>query len=304
MNTDYLLKYLGEQYAIINPRIKSTLETRGDRKAYWIEGDQVQCVVKTLSSPLLVYSVLNDFRPNCFRFPQIIPTRNGEFTPRFRKNYIVNMEFITGKEIISPDLGFYRNYGRIAACLHRQPENGLARGRLLSECVEIARISITDVPIPKQQKSVLLDFLNRVKFSPIMSLGVTHGDLSYYNILKNEDGYAVVDVDDMSFGPVAYELGLILAFGFVLTEHDFIKLGMPCSNQLRFLSNEFVSFWDAYYRDCSLLLEDLRAVIDCALVACAECVYSEKDSEMIQANYERFCYIQEHRDEILKIMTL
>lgn len=302
MNPAFLLDHLRKNYAINDPKLVAVLETRGARGAFHIKSSQSQFVAKIIESPLTIFSALNLFQPSYFKFPKITANMTGEYVTKFYNSFVVLMEFVEGNEIIPPTFKFYSDYGKIVADLHKLPTNNLLHGESLNSQVKKLQKFVTSLKISNEIKDSLLCFLGSVSFPAALTNGIIHGDISYYNILKNENQYYLIDVDDMIHGQIVCDLGFVLAYSFILTESDFSKLNLKSTSHTCFLIRELAEFFKKYLQINKLSRSDLAAIVDCALLVCIKNIYSKEDDQLIKVNYERFCSLGQHRKTIDEII--
>ncbi len=108
----------------------------------------------------------------------------------------------------------------------------------------------------------------------------------------------LIDLDDISRGPIAYDFGQIIAFMFNFTPFDFSRFGMKTKrgSETIFLKNEFELFLKNYSQKIKLSKKDVEILPKMAMLACAENIYF--NGGIYKWNYKRFKKIEEEKDLI------
>ncbi len=295
-----IIEKIKKEYNFKNPVFLKKLETRGKRSAFLIGNDKNKYILKTvpnnkeLIARLEFVSKINKEGVN---LPAIINTKSNKKYFSQSGNILFLSEFIDQKEN-RPSRYFFSELGRVVGEFHKiKIKNSKIPELNIGEKIKKLKTLFFKKSINAQIKKEIISFCN--SFSPISgaTTGLVHGDISYFNVLGRKKLF-LIDLDDISRGPIVYDLGQMIAFMFNFTPFDFSRFGIKTKHKSEtiFLKNEFELFLENYSQKIKLLKKDIEILPQMAMLACAENIYF--DGGIFKWNYKRFKKIEEEKDLI------
>lgn len=292
-----MIEKIKKEYNLKNPIFLKKLETRGKRNAFLIENDKNKYVLKIVpNSKELIEKLefVSKIKKKGVNFPAIVSTKSNKGYFLQSGNILFLLEFINQKEN-RPSRYFFSELGRVVGEFHKMK---IGSGEIPELDIEgkIEKLKATfskkniDVKIRKE----IINFCN--SFSPIFgtTTGLVHSDISYFNVLGRKKLF-LIDLDDISRGPIIYDLGQMIAFMFNFAPFDFSRFGMKTKHTSTpiFLKNEFELFLKNYSQKIKLSRKDIKILPEMAMLACAENIYF--NGEIFKWNYKRFKKIEEEK---------
>jgi len=296
-----IIEKIKKEYNLKNPVFLEKLETRGKRSAFLIRNDKNKYVLKVIpNSKELIERLefVSKIKKQGVNFPAIISTKSNKKYFLQSDNILFLSEFIDQKEN-RPSRYFFSELGRAVGKFHKIKikNSKIPKSKIEGKIKKLKAIFLKkkiDIKIRKE----IINFCNSFSVISGMTTGLVHGDISYYNVLGKEKLF-FVDFDDVSQGPIVYDLGQMIAFMFNLIPFDFPKLGMKMKQVSKpfFLKNGLESFFKNYFQKIKLSKKDIEILPQMAMLACAENIYLEPEG-IFKWNYKRFKKIEEEKDLI------
>ncbi len=292
-----LIEKIKKEYNFKNPVFLKKLETRGKRSAFLIANNKNKYVIKILPFKKKIIARLEFFsgiKKRDVNTPAIINTKSNKKYFLQSGNILFLSKFIDQKEN-RPSQYFFSKLGCAVGEFHSIKIKDSKIPELNIEA-KIKKLKTTflkkkiDIKIKKE----IINFCDSFPSMSGTTTGLIHGDISYYNVLGKEKLF-FVDFDDMSQGPIIYDLGQMIAFMFNLIPFDFPKLGMKMKHISKpfFLKSGLEIFLKNYFQKIKLSKKDIEILPKMAMLACVENIYLEPNDGIFKWNYKRFKKIEE-----------
>ncbi len=300
-----IIQTIKKEYNLKNPIFLKKLETRGRRHAFLILDNQDKYVLKVLprTKELIIrLEFLSKYKNQSVNFPTIIDTKSNKKYFFQSGSIFFLLKFINKKEN-QPSRYFFSKVGHAVGKFHSfKIKNCKIPNLNIDKKIKKLKILFCEKKINFKIKKEMLDFLNSFPSISDATIGLVHGDISYFNVLGRKKLF-FIDFDDMSQGQIIYDLGQMIAFMFNLIPFDFPKFGMKTKRILKplFLKNEFELFLKNYSQKIKLSTMDIEILPYMAKLACAENIYLESIDGVFKWNYKRFKIIEEEKNLIINL---
>ncbi|MDP3052763.1 MAG: phosphotransferase [bacterium] len=295
-----IIEKIKKEYNLKNPVFLKKLETRGKRSAFLIGNDKNKYVIKAVPNNKELIERLefvSKIKKQGVNLPAIISTKSNKKYFLQSGDILFLSKFINQKEN-RPSRYFFSELGRIVGELHKiKIGNSKIPEVDVKGKIKRLRATFSKKKIEIKIRKEIISFCD--SFPPIFgaTTGLVHGDISYFNVLGRKKLF-LIDLDDISWGPIVYDLGIMIAFMFNIIPFDFPKLGMKMEKISKpfFLKSEFELFLKNYSQKIKLSKKDIEILPQMAMLACAENIYF--DDRIFKWNYKRFKKIEEEKDLI------
>lgn len=293
-----IIEKIKKEYNFKNPVFLKKLETRGKRSAFLIENDKNKYVLKVVpcSKELIArLEFVSKIKKQGVNLPAIISTKANKKYFLQSGNVLFLSKFIDQKEN-RPSRYFFSELGRVVGEFHKiKIRNGKIPELDIKGKIERLKATFSKKKIDTKIRKEIISFCD--SFPPISgaTTGLVHSDISYFNVLGRKKLF-LIDLDDVSRGPIVYDLGRMIAFMFNLIPFDFPKLGIKTKQipKTFFLKSGIESFFKDYFQKIKFSKKDIEILPQMAMLACAENIYF--DDRVFKWNYERFKKIEEEKD--------
>ncbi|OGG43097.1 hypothetical protein A3G50_02160 [Candidatus Jorgensenbacteria bacterium RIFCSPLOWO2_12_FULL_42_11] len=300
MNSSIIEK-IKKEYNFKNPVFLKKFETREKRKAFLIGNDKNKYVLKVVpgNRELIVrLEFVSKIKKQGVNIPAIISAKSNKKYFLQSGNILFLSEFIDQKEN-HPSRYFFSELGRVVGEFHKIKIGNSKIPKLdIKGKIERLKATFSKKKIDIKIRKEIISFCS--SFSPIFgaTTGLVHGDISYFNVLGRKKLF-LIDIDDISRGPIVYDLGQMIAFMFNFTPFDFSRFGMRTKHRSEaiFLKSEFELFLKNYYQKIKLSKKDIEILPQMAMLACAGNIYLKPEG-VFKWNYKRFKKIEEEKDLI------
>lgn len=300
-----LIERVKKEYNFKSPIILKKLETREKRRAFLIADNKNKYVLKILPKKKELIARL-DFLPKIkdrgVNFPTIIDTKSNKKYFSQSGNIFFLSEFIDQKEN-SPSRYFFSHLGYAVGKFHGiKIKSDLIPNLNIEGKIKKLKILFLKKKIDIKIKKEVIDFLDSFPSTSNATIGIVHGDISYFNVLGRKKLF-FIDFDDVSIGPIAYDLGQMIAFMFHLIPFDFPKFEMKTKHMTKplFLKNKFEFFMKNYSKKIKLSREDIEILPQMAMLACVENICPKSTGGIFKWNYKRFKIINEEKNTITNL---
>ena len=287
-----IINKVKEEYGFKTPVFLKKFNTRGKRSAFLIGNNKNKYVLKIVpyNKELVArLEFISKTKRRGVNFPIIIKTKSNKKYFLQSNNVLFLSEFIDQKENL-PSQYFFSKLGYVVGKFHNiKIKNSKIPKLNIEEKIKRLKAVFLKNKIDAKIKKEIIGFCN--SFPPMLgtTTGLVHGDISYYNVLGKEKLF-FVDIDDISQGPIIYDLGQIIAFMFNLIPFDFPKLGMKTRDISKplFLKSGFEIFLKNYLKKIKLSKKDIEILPKIAMLACAENILLKPNDKVFKWNYKRF----------------
>jgi len=300
-----IIKKIKKEYKLRNPLLLKKFETRGKRRAFLIKNDKNKYVLKVVPNNKELIARLefvSKIKKQGVNFPAIISTKSNKKYFLQSGNILFLSKFIDQKEN-RPSRYFFSELGCAVSKFHKiKIKNSKIPELNIEGKIKKLKAIFLKKKIDVEIKKEIINFCNSFSVISGTTTGLVHGDISYYNVLGKEKLF-FVDFDDISWGPIVYDLGQMIAFMFNLIPFDFSKLEMKMKQISKpiFLENGLESFFEKYFQKIKLSKKDIEILPQMAMLACAENIYL-KSKGIFKWNYKRFKKIEEEKD-LIKVLS-
>ncbi|MBI4993563.1 phosphotransferase [Candidatus Wolfebacteria bacterium] len=303
---NYLItEKIKKEYNLKNPVFLKKFETRGQRRVFLIIDNKNKYVIKIIPNKkelIAKLEFISKIKNKIINFPRIIDTKSNKKYFFQSGNFFFLSEFIDEKENM-PSLNFFSKLGYAVGEFHKiETENSKILNLNIGEKIKKLKTLFSKKNIDIKIKNQIINFLD--SFPPISgaTIGPVHGDISYFNVLGKEKLF-LIDFDDISRGPIVYDLGQMVAFMFNLIPFDFLKFEMKIKriSQPVFLMSGFKIFLKNYSRKIKLSRHDIEILPKMAMLVCLENVYLESIDGIFKWNFKRFKKIEKEQDLIKQL---
>lgn len=299
-----LIQRIKKEYNLKNPVFLKKFETRGKRSAFLIVDNKNKYVLKVVPNNKELIARLefvSGIKKQDVNLPGIINTKSNKKYFLQSSNILFLSEFIDKKEN-RPSRYFFSKLGHAVGKFHSiKIKNSEIPDLNVEKKIKKLKILFFKKNINIKIKNEIINFLD--SFPPISgaTLGPVHGDISYYNVLGRKKLF-LIDFDDISRGPIVYDLGQMIAFMFNLIPFDFPKLGMKMKQIPKpfFLKSGLESFFNNYFQEIKLSKKDIEILPKMAMLACAENIYLKPEG-VFKWNYKRFKVIEKEKDLLINL---
>lgn len=298
-----IIEKIKKEYNFKNPVFLKKLETRGKRSAFLIGNDKNKYVLKVVpnSKELIArLEFVSKIKKQGVNIPAIINTKSNKKYFLQSGNILFLSEFIDQKEN-RPSRYFFSELGRVVGEFHKIKNSKIPELDIKGK-IERLKATFSKKKIDAKIRKEIISFCD--SFPPISgtTTGLVHSDISYFNVLGRKKLF-LIDLDDISRGPIIYDLGQMIAFMFNFTPFDFSRFGMKTKHISTpiFLKNEFGLFLKNYSQKIKLSKKDIEILPQMAMLACAENIYLKPEG-IFKWNYKRFKKIEEEKD-LIKILS-
>ncbi len=301
-----MIKNIKKEYNFKNPILLKKFETRGKRHAFLIMDNKKKYVLKIIPKDLKSIKrieFMSEIKSKNFNIPAIIEAKSEKRYLLQSSKIIFLLEFINQKES-RPSTYFFSRLGRITGEFHGLKfEDDKIPDLDIGGKIKKIRILFLKKKMDDKIKKDVINFLESFPSISDTTTGLIHGDISYFNVLGRKKLF-FVDLDDISRGPVVYDLGQMIAFMFNLIPFDFPKFGMKKMSLLKplFLKEGFEFFLKNYSKKIKLSYKDIEILPYMAMLACAENIYLKSAGKIFKWNYKRFKIIKKERDIIVNLL--
>lgn len=300
-----MMKKIKKKYNFNNPIFLKKLETRGKRRAFLIIDNKNKYVIKIIPNKKELIErlkFLSKIKNQNVNFPIIINTKlNKKYFFQSGKIFFLS-KFINKKEN-HPSRYFFSKLGRAVGEFHGiEIENIKIPNLNIEKKIKKLKIMFLKKKIDIKIKNNIINFLDLFPQISGATIGLVHGDISYFNVLGKKKLF-FIDFDDMSRGPIVYDIGQMIAFMFNLIPFDFPKFGMEKKRMSKplFLKNGLNLFFKNYSQKIKLSTKDIKILPYMAMLACAENIYLESIGGIFKWNYKRFKIIEKEKDIIINL---
>lgn len=287
-----IINKIKEEYGFKNPVFLKKLNTRGKRGAFLIRNNKNKYVLKIVpfNKELVTrLEFISKIKKQSVNFPVIVSTKSNKKYFLQSNDVLFLSEFIDQKEN-RPSQYFFSKLGCVVGEFH---SINIKRGKIpklnIKGKIKKLKAVFLKNKMDTKIKKEIISFCN--SFPPMLgaTTRLVHGDISYYNVLGKEKLF-FVDIDDISRGPIVYDLGQIIAFMFNLIPFDFPKLGMKTRTISKplFLKSGFEIFLKNYLKKIKLSKKDIEILPKMAMLACAENILLKPNDKVFKWNYKRF----------------
>lgn len=296
-----IIEKIKKEYNLKNPVFLKKFETRGKRSAFLIGNDKNKYMLKVVpNSKELIKRLefVSKIKKQGVNIPAIIDTKSSKKYFLQSGNILFLSEFIDQKEN-RPSRYFFSKLGCVVGEFHKiKIRNSKIPELDIKGKIERLKATFSKKKIDIKIRKEIINFCNSFSVISGTTTGLVHGDISYYNILGKEKLF-FVDFDNVSQGPIIYDLGQMIAFMFNLVPFDFPKLGMKMKQMSKpfFLKNGLEFFLKNYFQKIKLSKKDIEILPKMAMLACAENIYLKPEG-IFKWNYKRFKKIEEEKDLI------
>lgn len=294
-----------KEYGFKNPILLKRFDTRGNRSAFLIANGKNKYVLKSLPNKKELKNklkILSKIKEQGINVPHIVNTKLNKSYFLYLHSAFFLSKFINLKEN-RPSKIFFENLGSAVGKFHRIKKlNKKVLHSNIFKKIKTTKETLFKSKINKKMRKEIIYFSNYFPGISGLTEGPIHGDISYFNALGKKKIY-FIDFDDLSFGPIVYDIGQMIAFMFNLIPYDFPKFGMKKKNisEPIFLMNGFEIFLKNYSREIKLSEEDIEILPKMAMLACLENVYLKSTNSIFQWNYKRFKKIKKNEKLIKEI---
>lgn len=301
-----IIKKIKKEYNFKNPVFLKKLETREKRRAFLIIDNKNKYVIKSIPDKkelIARLEFLSKIKNRDVNFPIIINTKSNKKYFFQSDKFFFLSEFIDKKEN-RPSRYFFSKLGRAVGGFHGiETKNSKIPNLNIEGKIKKLKTIFFKKKINIKIKNNIINFLNSFPSIFGATIGLVHGDISYFNVLGKEKLF-FIDFDDMSQGPIVYDIGQMIAFMFNLIPFDFPKFGMKKKHLLEpvFIENEFKIFLKNYSRKIKLSDKDIEILPKMAMLACLENVYLKSINKIFKWNYKRFEKIEKKQNSIKKLV--
>ncbi|MBI5401276.1 phosphotransferase [Candidatus Wolfebacteria bacterium] len=299
-----IIKKFKKEYGFKNPVLLKKLDTRGNRRAFLIADGNDKYVLKSLPYNKELKNrleFLSKIKKQGVNIPALINTRSNKKYFLFSHNAFFLSEFIDLKEN-RPSEYFFKNLGGIVGKFHKiKIKNSKIPEVDIKEKIKKLKATFSKKKIDIKIRKEIINFCSSFPSIFGATTGLVHGDISYYNVLGRKKLF-LIDLDDVSRGPIVYDLGQMIAFMFNLIPFDFPKLGMKMKQISRpfFLKSGLESFFENYSQEIKLSKKDIEILPKMAMLACAENIYLKPEG-IFKWNYKRFEKIEKNQGLIKQL---
>jgi Ser/Thr protein kinase RdoA (MazF antagonist) len=287
-----IIDKIKEEYDFKNPIFLKKLDTRGKRSAFLIGNNKKKYVLKIIPHDKYLVARLefiSKIKKQNVNFPIIVSTRSNKKYFLQSNNISFLSEFIDQKEN-HPSKYFFLKLGYVVGEFHniKIKNSKIPRLNIEGKIKKLKAVFLKN-KMNTTIKKEIVSFCNSFPSLLGTTAGLVHGDISYYNVLGKEKLF-FVDIDDISQGPIIYDLGQIVAFMFNLIPFDFPKLGMKTRviPKPLFLKSGFEIFLRNYLKKNKLSKKDIEILPKMAMLACAENILLKPNDKVFKWNYKRF----------------
>ena len=300
-----LIQRIKKEYNLKNPVFLKKFETRGKRKAFLIGNDKNKYVLKIIpnNKELIVrLEFVSGIKEQGVNLPAIISTKSNKKYFLQSGNILFLSEFIDQKEN-RPSRYFFSELGCVVGEFHKiKIKNSKISGLDIKGKIKKLKKTFSKKKINIKIRKEIISFCNSFPSIFGTTTGLVHGDISYFNVLGRKKLF-LIDIDDISRGPIIYDLGQIIAFMFNFTPFDFSRFGMKTKHILEplFLKSGFELFLKNYSQKIKLSEKDIEILPQMAMLACAENIYLKPEG-IFKWNYKRFKVIEKEKDLIVDLV--
>ncbi len=304
MNSSIINK-IKKEYNLRNLIFLKKFETRGKRRAFLITDNKNKYVLKILPKKkelIARLGFLSEIKNQSVNFPTIINTKANKKYFSQSNNLFFLSEYINQKEN-KPSRYFFSKLGHAVGEFHNiKIKNSRIPNLDIEKKIKKLKTLFFRKKMDIKIKKEIINFFDSFPLIPGTTIGLVHGDISYFNILGRKKLF-FIDFDDMSQGPIIYDLGQIIAFMFNLIPFDFPKFKMNKKRMSKplFLKNGFEFFLKKYSQEIKLSAKDIEILPYMAMLACAENIYLKSIDGIFKWNYKRFKIIEEEKDIIINL---
>lgn len=300
-----IIKKIKKEYYLRNPVLLKKFDTRGKRRAFLIADGKDKYVLKSLPNKKELKNrldFLSKIKERGINIPTIITTKLNKKYFLYSHNAFFLSGFIDLKEN-RPSKYFFKNLGSAVGELHKikKSNNKIPYLNILRRAKTTEKILLRN-KMDDAMKNKIIEFFDSFPDISGLTEGLVHCDISYFNALGKGKIF-LIDFDDVSFGPIAYDLGQMIAFMFNLIPFDFPKFGMKKKHLSEpvFLTNGFKFFLESYSKKIKLSSKDIKILPQMAMLACLENVYLKSINRIFKWNYKRFEKIEKKQNLIKKL---
>ena len=296
-----IIEKIKKEYNLKNPVFLKKLETRGKRSAFLIRNDKNKYVLKVVPNnrKLIARSeFVSGIKKQGVNLPGIINTKSNKKYFLQSGNILFLSEFIDQKEN-RPSRYFFSELGRSVGKFHKIKIKNIKIPELdIKGKIKKLKATFSKKKIDVKIRKEIINFCNSFPSIFGTTVGLVHSDISYFNVLGRKKLF-LIDFDDISRGPIVYDLGQMTAFMFNFTPFDFSRFGMRTKHRSEaiFLKSEFELFLKNYSQKIKLSKKDIEILPKMAMLACAENIYLKPEG-IFKWNYKRFKKIEEEKDLI------